>query len=244
MPWLTGTAQWIFKDFSTPLRPENPVPRMNQKGLVERDLTPKESYYLFQSYWSEKPMAHIYGHSWPMRWGNEGEAKVVKVYSNCPQAELFVNGVSCGTKTRNSQDFPAAGLRWMVKLEEGNNRIKVIARKGSVEVTDEITTFYQTRKFGKPTHFELSQTKLANGAIQVEAWLMDSNGILCVEARNPVRFGLAGDGELLDNLGTVRGSRKVELCNGRAWITVQPRGGKSVVSISSPGLPTALITLS
>ena len=44
---LTGAAQWIFKDFATPLRPENPVPRMNQKGVVERDGTPKESYYVF-----------------------------------------------------------------------------------------------------------------------------------------------------------------------------------------------------
>jgi beta-galactosidase len=243
MPWLPGAAQWVFKDFSTPLRPENPVPRVNQKGLVERDLTPKEGFYVFQSYWAEKPMAHIYGHSWPMRWGNEGEPKMVKVYSNCPEAELFVNGVSFGKKTRNSQDFPAAGLRWMVQFEEGNNRIKVVARKGAVEVADEIVTFYQTRKFGKPTHFELSQTKIAGGLIQVEAWLMDTGGIMCVTSRNAVRFELAGDGLLMDNLGTTKGSRKVELCNGRAWINVNPRAGKSVVSISSPGLPTAFLTL-
>jgi beta-galactosidase len=243
MPWLTGAAQWIFKDFSTPLRPENPVPRTNQKGLVERDLTPKESYYVFQSYWSEKPMAHIYGHSWPMRWGNEGESKMVKVYSNCPTAELFVNGVSCGVKTRNSQDFPAAGLRWMVNFEEGNNRIRVVARKGSAEASDQITTFYQTRKLGKPTHFELSQSRVGGGMIQVEAWLMDAGGIMCVEARNAVRFELAGDGLLIDNLGTARGSRKVELCNGRAYINVRPRSGKSVVSISSAGLPTAFINV-
>src|SRR4029077_20283215 len=63
---LTGAAQWIFKDFATPLRPENPVPRMNQKGVVERDLTPKESYYVFQSYWTQKPMARVYGHTWPI----------------------------------------------------------------------------------------------------------------------------------------------------------------------------------
>jgi len=243
MPWLTGAAQWVFKDFSTPLRPENPVPRMNQKGIVERDLTPKEGYYVFQSYWAEKPMAHIYGHSWPMRWGNEDESKMVKVYSNCPSAELFVNGVSCGVKTRNSQDFPAAGLRWMVKFDEGNNRIRVVAHKGPVEVSDQITTFYQTRKFGKPTHFELSQSKVEGGLIEVEAWLMDTGGIMCVEARNAVRFELAGDGVLIDNLGTARGSRKVELCNGRAYIRVNPRNGKSVVSISSAGLPTGFITL-
>jgi beta-galactosidase len=179
-----------------------------------------------------------------MRWGNEGASKMVKVYSNCPSAELFVNGVSCGIKTRNSQDFPAAGLRWMVNFEEGNNRIRVVARKGAAEVTDQITTFYQTRKFAKPTHFELSQSKIEGGLIQVEAWLMDAGGIMCVETRNPVRFELAGGGLLIDNLGTVKGSRKVELCNGRAYINVNPRGGKSVVSISSPGLPTAFITLS
>jgi beta-galactosidase len=75
IPWLTGAAQWVFKDCSTPLRPENPVPRVNQKGLVERDLTPKEGYYVFQSYWAEQPMAHIYGHSWPMRWAMRANRK-------------------------------------------------------------------------------------------------------------------------------------------------------------------------
>ncbi|HEY1166052.1 MAG TPA: glycoside hydrolase family 2 TIM barrel-domain containing protein, partial [Chitinophaga sp.] len=38
LPQLTGSAYWIFKDFSTPLRPDNPVPYMNQKGVVGRDL--------------------------------------------------------------------------------------------------------------------------------------------------------------------------------------------------------------
>lgn len=50
MPWLTGSAFWTFKDFSTPLRPQNPIPYVNQKGVVQRDGTPKESYYVFQSY--------------------------------------------------------------------------------------------------------------------------------------------------------------------------------------------------
>ena len=95
------------------------MPRVNQKGVIERDMTKKEGYYVFQSYWSEEPMAHIYGHTWPVRWGAEGEPRIVKVYSNCPTAELFVNGESAGQRQRNSQDFPAAGLRWMVKFAAG-----------------------------------------------------------------------------------------------------------------------------
>lgn len=50
MPRLTGSLFWTFKDFSTPLRPDNPIPYVNQKGVVQRDGTPKESYYVFQSY--------------------------------------------------------------------------------------------------------------------------------------------------------------------------------------------------
>jgi beta-galactosidase len=84
---------------------------VNQKGVVERDLTRKESYYVFQSYWAEKPMVHIPGHSWPVRWGNAGEKRNVHVYSNCENAELFLNGVSMGIRHRDSQNFPATGLR-------------------------------------------------------------------------------------------------------------------------------------
>src|SRR6478672_2729506 len=150
MPWLTGAAQWIFRDFSTPSRPDNPVPYVNQKGLIERDGTKKEGYYVFQSYWTTQPMAHIYGHSWPVRWGDEGEQKMVKVYSNCDEAELFVNGKTYGVKKRNSQDFPAAGLRWNVVFNKGENKVSVVATKDKIKVNDGIIFQYQTEKWGKP----------------------------------------------------------------------------------------------
>ena len=241
MPNLTGAAQWIFKDFSTPLRPENPVPRMNQKGVVERDLTPKEGYYVFQSYWAEKPMAHIYGHTWPIRWGAPGETKLVKVYSNCPSAELFLNGQSCGVKKRSSQDFPAAGLKWPVKFREGENRVRVVARKGSAEVTDEISFVYQTAKWDKPAKLELRECARKGDVVTVEARLVDAKGVQCLDARQRVRFGLAGDGVLLDNLGTSRGSREVELYNGRAMISLRTNGGVSEVSVASKDVATAMV---
>ena len=243
MPWLTGTAQWPFKDFSTPVRPDNPVPYMNQKGVVERDLTKKESYYVFQSYWTTKPMVHIYGHSWPVRWGNEGEEKMIKVYSNCDEAELFVNGKSMGSKKRNSQDFPAAGLRWNVVLNKGRNDVKVIAKKGKVVVEDAIDFQYQTEKWGKPAKLLIEKVKEENGVITLQAKLLDDKNVQCLDAANWIRFGLTGDGELIDNQGTSSGSNYVQLYNGRATISVKTKNGKSAVSAKVEGVPTVFINL-
>jgi len=243
MPNLTGAAFWTFKDFSTPGRPDNPVPYVNQKGVVERDLTKKEAYYVFQSFWSDKPMAHIYGHSWPVRWGNVGEEKMVKVYSNCDEAELFVNGKSYGTKKRNSQDFPAAGLRWNVVYSTGETQLKVIAHKGKTTVSDEIKQSYQTEKWGKPAQMTLTKIAQQADTATIEVKLLDANKIMCLDARNVVTFGLTGDGKLIDNLGTSSGSRVVELQNGRAFISVKMNGGNSIASVKCNGIPTAFCEL-
>jgi beta-galactosidase len=218
MPALTGSAFWTFKDFSTPLRPENPIPYVNQKGVVERDLTPKESYYVFQSYWAKEPVIHIYGHTWPVRWGEKGEKKEVLVYSNCSEAELFVNGVSQGKRKRNSQDFPAAGLRWEVVYRTGANTLHAVGVHKKRRVSDEIVQEYQTEKWGAPSQIALSYIPLDNDTVLIQAGIKDINGMHCLDARAYIEFSLAGDGKLIQNLGTSTGSRKVQAYNGRAYI--------------------------
>ena len=242
MPWLTGTAYWPFKDFSTPVRPDNPVPYMNQKGVVERDFTKKESYYVFQSYWTEKPMVHIYGHGWPVRWGDADEEKEVLVYSNCPSVELFVNGQSQGIRKRNSQDFPAAGLRWNVKLAKGQNTLRAVAA-GKEALADELSFEYQTEKWGKEHAFRVTSTPKEDGIVEVEAQLVDSNGIRCLDSRVFVSFDIAGDGELIQNQGTATGSRKVQARNGRAQIRVRTQGGTSCVAVKADKVQTSFITV-
>ena len=243
IPQLTGSAYWPFKDFSTPVRPDNPVPYMNQKGVVERDLTKKEAYFVFQSWWTENPMVHIYGHSWPVRWGDAGEEKMVKVYSNCDEAELFVNGKSCGSKKRDGQDFPAAGLRWNVVYSAGENVIKVIARKGKITVTDKISQFYQTDKWGAPARLILEKVKQEGDLATIQVQIVDEKGIKCLDAANWVEFLLAGDGKLMDNLGTSSGSRKVQVYNGRAIIRVKTNGGTSMAGVKSEGFKTVFLQL-
>jgi beta-galactosidase len=244
LPWLSGSAQWAFKDFTTPLRVENPVPRVNQKGVVERDLTRKEGYFVFQSYWTEQPMAHIYGHTWPVRWGAEGEERIVKVYSNCPTAELIVNGKSAGLRHRNSQDFPAAGLRWMVNFASGKNHLRVVGTKGGATVSDEIEFEYQTAKWGKPARLALAEVARDGSTATIEATLLDADSVICLDARNSVRFSLAGSGRLIDNLGTSTGSRVVQLYNGRARITLERNGSVSTAGVSSDGIVPAFVTVS
>ncbi len=244
MPWLTGAAYWPFKDFSTPVRPENPVPYVNQKGVIERDFTKKESFYVFQSYWTDAPMVHIAGHSQPVRWGDENERKEVLVYSNCPQVELFVNGESQGVKKRDSQNYPAAGLRWFVKLNPGDNEVKAVAiAKNKTSYEDSLNWVYQTAKWGEVQKMIVTASDLGDGYERVDVRLVDKNGIACLDSDNVLRFEIVGDGELLKNQGTITGSVKVQAANGRASIKVKRGNGKSVIAVKSDKLETQFLTL-
>lgn len=244
MPWLTGTAFWTFKDFSTPIRPENPIPYVNQKGVVGRDLVKKESYYVFQSYWTKTPMVHIIGHTQPIRWGNPDERKEVLVYSNCKEVELFVNGVSQGKKKRNSQDFPAAGLRWSVPFNAGNNELKAVATaNGKQQVEDTVSFEYQTAKWGAESVLAVSTEPIDAETVLVKVRVEDSKGVPCLDSKRVVRFELSGDGALIKNLGTVNGSSKVEVSNGMASIRMKKQAGRSVVAVKSVGLKTQFVTI-
>ncbi len=243
MEWLTGAAYWIFKDFSTPVRPDNPIPYVNQKGVLQRDLTPKESYYLFQSYWAKTPMAYIYGHTWPVRWGSEGEEKLLKVYSNCEKAELFLNNQNLGMKTRDSQDYPAAGLRWKTPFKEGVNQVKVRAYQGDIVIEDSIEFIYETRKWGLPEKVEYEIKQLNENESEIEIIAVDKQGVICLDSKNWVKFSYVGSGKMEDNMGTYGGSHKIQLANGRATIRVTHRNSQGVLCVSVDGLNPVFITV-
>lgn len=247
MPWLTGTAYWPFKDFSTPVRPDNPIPYVNQKGVVERDMHPKEVYYVFQSYWTDEPMIHIYGHTWPTRWGRANEEKTIKVYSNCDEVELFLNGKTLGVKKRNSQDFPAAGLRWHTRLIPGQNDVRAIGWKGKgrskAAVNDTIVFDYENCVFGKPAEIRISAKKSTDTYYWVEAELVDSSGIVVLDSQDYIFFEAIGDASLIKDRGTATASDKVQATNGRARIMLDKANGRTEVAVKSVGLKTQFITI-
>lgn len=241
MPELSGTAFWPFKDFATPLRPENPVPYVNQKGVVERDLTAKEAFFVVQSYWSNEPMIRIFGQKWTDRWGKEGDLKDFRVYSNCRVVELFLDGQSLGIKKRDPQDFPAAGLRWKQSLTIGKHTLRAVSLDDKVE--DSLFFHYHSDDWGSPSNIHCSQLKKEGQEVDVRIQVLDENGKLCLNYEKYVTFSLAGKGQLLDNLGTSQGSSRVQMCNGKSGIKIQSEENSSVLAVTCDNLPTLFIKI-
>lgn len=105
-PYVCGGTHWNFIDFCSALRDES-MPRINNKGLVYANRTPKDVYYYYQAAWRKDiPVLHIASRDWTHRSGvQQGDAPVllpVKIYSNLPEVELFIDGKSIGKQqTKN-----------------------------------------------------------------------------------------------------------------------------------------------
>ena len=219
---FVGNAQWAFKDFGTPLRPENAIPYINQKGLVDRNNNAKDAFYVFKSYWNETtPFAYIESHTWTERQGPKGLKRTISVYSNCPEVELFLNGKSMGTKKRNIKSFPAAGLNWNVHFMDGENMLEAIGKTTSgIEVTDKLKVNYRFTKNGTAKNLALEYSKLENGNYLVTATARDKKGLRVLDFEERVYFQCLSGGNTLKAMGTPTGSEVIEMANGKASIEV------------------------
>ncbi|MGB2866821.1 MAG: glycoside hydrolase family 2 TIM barrel-domain containing protein [Bacteroidota bacterium] len=231
LDWLSGNAQWAFKDFGTPLRPENPIPYINQKGLVDREGNPKDAYYVFKSYWTTSPaFCYIESHTWTERNGPAGVAKKVQVFSNCAEVELLVNGKSQGVKKRNIKNYPACGLSWDVLFKGGENSLVAVGYEGKRKVTeDEMQVHFSSRKIGEPANIVLSSEDLASGHVLITATAVDINGRRCLDYNKRIYFTNLGAGELIINRGTPTGSSIIEMANGLARIEFVPASSRKML---------------
>ena len=89
-PYLWATHLWNIFDFGADGRDEGGEHGLNQKGLVTFDRKlKKDSFYLYKAYWSKDPFIHIAGKRYIDR---DEEITKIKVYSNCPEIALYVDG--------------------------------------------------------------------------------------------------------------------------------------------------------
>lgn len=112
-PWVAGGFQWAGTEY----RGECKWPRLSSiSGAIDLFLFKKDAFYQNQSHMLKKPMIHLLPH-WnaPVK---EGEIVRVWAYTNCDQAELFVNGESMGVKKTKG----GVHAEWLVPYAPGEIR--------------------------------------------------------------------------------------------------------------------------
>ncbi|GIQ61098.1 beta-galactosidase [Flavobacterium collinsii] len=222
-PSFVGNIQWAFKDFATPLRPEDDIPYMNQKGLTDRNGNPKDAYYVFKSYWSKEPFAYIESHTWTERQGPENTPRTISVFSNCEKVTLFHQQKSLGEKKRNLSLYPANGLTWDVNFLKGENILIAVGEtKDGKRVTDTLKVNYRFNKNDTATALQLSSEKLKNGNYLVTAIAIDHNNLRCLDYEESVYFQCLKGGKTMKSQGTPTGSESIKMANGKASIEVVP----------------------
>ena len=126
-PWVWASHVWNMFDFGCAARNEGGVSGRNNKGLVTMDRkTKKDSYFVYQAYWTQTPMVHIAGRRHAQR---AGETTEIKVYSNQDTVVLYVNGKEVGQQTAHRV------FKFNAALNEGFNTIVAVAG----DVKDSIT---------------------------------------------------------------------------------------------------------
>lgn len=87
-------------------------------GQMDTAGFPKDSFYLYQAEWTdyhENPMVHLYPY-WDF---NPGQQIDIRVCSNAPEIELFVNGQSLGRRKIDHEKGAALQPGWKVAYEPG-----------------------------------------------------------------------------------------------------------------------------
>lgn len=235
-------------------------------GIIDLGGIPKDRYYLYRSHWNpEAETLHILPHwTWP---GREGETTPVFVYTNYPEAELFINGKSQGRRKKDLSigidstytDSAKASferqkryrLMWMdTKYEPGTVKVVAYDNNGNAVAEKEISTAgkpYAIKLIPDRTQLKADGKDMAFVTVQV----VDKEGRLVPHASNKVRFKVSGSGShhALANgnpssLESFQGN-EMSVFNGQLTEVVKAdeKAGKIVLVATAPGLKKATLQL-
>jgi beta-galactosidase len=200
---------------------------------------PKDYYYYYKAHWTRKPLIHVMPHwTWP---GREGESICLRVFSNCEEAELILNGRSLGRKPCGSD-----WTEWEAAYEPGV--LEVVGYRGGKEAARETHV-----SAGAPAKLVLAgecwpAPVLSPGQAAV-VWVsaLDAKGNPSPTAEVSVFFEVSGNGKLLGLGNGDPGDHSNDkypirrLFAGRAAAVLQAGDGKGplVLTASADGLAGA-----
>lgn len=242
--FIAGQFIWTGFDYIGEPTPYGWPARSSYFGIVDLAGIPKDVYYMYQSQWRpDKTVLHLYPH-W--NWTPGEEIDMWVYYNNADEVELFVNGVSQGTKTPEPGKYHVA---WRVEHQPGE--VRAVSRKdGRVVAEKTIRTASEPAAIRlTPDRREISADGRDLSYVLVE--ILDKEGNLCPLAENDVTFALEGAGF---NAGVDNGSpislerfkdNHRKAFYGKAMLIVQNDGtaGPIEVTATSPGLTTATTTI-
>ena len=182
-PWMMGGFFWNAFEY----RGEAVWPRVcSVSGAVDLYLQPKDAFYQHKALWLEAPMAHILPH-WNFA-GREGDPIRVSVYTNQPQAELFLNGESFGKRSIET----AGHAEWQVPYSAGRLEVRC-GKDGNILATD----VRETTGTAVALKLRLETPNLKPGDMAlVTCFCVDSEGREVPDASPMVDFTACGDGRV------------------------------------------------
>ena len=239
-PWMAGGFVWSGFDYRGEPTPFTWPALSSQYAIMDLCGFPKDSYYYYQSCWSQRPVLHLLPHwNWP---GKEGQNIDVWCYSNCKQVELFLNGESLGKKSMAQY----AHLEWQVKYAPGTLSAVGYDSGGAITARTSVETT------GEPAAILLEpeqQAIAADGSdiSLVTVRIVDAQGRTVPVADNQITFNVSGAGHLLgvgngdpNSHESDKGQQRCAF-NGLCLAIVQSSGSPGAITIqaNSPGLRSA-----
>jgi beta-galactosidase len=239
--FLSGIFIWTGFDYLGEPTPYGWPSRSSYFGIVDLAGFPKDAYYLYQSEWTDTPVLHLFPH-W--NW-NDGDVVDVWAYTNCEEAELFLNGMSQGTQKKGGN----LHLAWRVPYAPGV--LKAVGRSAGRE-----TLVREVKTAGPPARIELSADRsmiAADGRDLsfITVRILDSDGTPVPRADHLVSFDVTGEGRLagVDNgcqtsMESFRGSSR-KAFNGMCLAVIQSNttAGRITLTASSAGLTGASVAI-
>ena len=241
--FASGMFIWTGFDYIGEPTPYPFPARSSYFGIVDLAGFPKDSYYLYQSLFTNKDVLHIFPH-W--NWKQGQTIDVWAYYNHADEVELFLNGKSLGIKKKTGDDMH---VMWRVAYQPGI--LKAVSRKdGKVVLTKEIKTA------GAPAKIILSADRSninADGKDLsfVTATIVDKDGNMVPDANNLIKFSISSNGFIAgtDNgyeadLTSFKSSER-KAYNGLALAVVQSNGkpGNIKFMATSDGLSSANIDI-
>ncbi|MDQ2753080.1 MAG: DUF4982 domain-containing protein [Bacteroidota bacterium] len=234
--WNMGGFAWTGFDYRGEPTPYQ-WPNINSHfGIMDMCGFPKNIYYYYQSWWSDKDVLHIAPH-WNWK-GKEGQPIDVWVYSNADNVELFLNRKSLGKK-----DMPRNGhLQWSVPYEKGT--LEAVAYKKGKKLTSKVET---TGDAAEVVVTPYKTTIIADGkdAVVINITAVDKEGREVPDANNLIHFTISGNAKIIGVGNGDPSSHETDKCeegnwqrslfNGKCQVIVQAGTKKDKIKFEAKG---------